>query len=451
MNLLRAGFSRVNITPMLGIFVTGYFKPRYAEGVLDELEINTLALAYGDTKVVLMSADLCGINQKLGKILTEDVCAATGLPREGVYIHTTHTHTGPAMPGRCCEEAEGALVDEYWQFLRRKFADAAVMALADLKPAKMGYGIGDAPNISFIRRFRMKDGSIKTNPGVNNPDIVAPVGEVDTRVNVVRFDREGGDTLVFVNFGDHPDVVGGNLISADWPRFLRETVEKTLYDTKCVFFNGAQGDVNHVNVHPTGGYLNDMFMDFDDVARGYGHSRYMGRVVAGGVLQAFDKVKYVDVESLKSERRTIRVPANRATAEELVQAHKINDLHNAGRDEDIPFKGMMLTTVVAEAGRMVRLENGPDFFDMELSGVAVGPVALIGIPGEPFNGVGLGLKAAEGWELVCPCCLVNGSEAYFPMRECYEEGGYEARSSSMKAGCAELIIEEGTKLLDGLR
>ena len=452
MSQLYAGFSRVNITPMLGIFVTGYFKPRYAEGILDELEINTLALSCGETKVVLMSADLCGINQGLAKILTEDICAATGLPREGVYLHTTHTHTGPAMPGRGCEEDEGsALIDEYFQSLRRKFADAAVLALADLKPAKMGYGIGDAPNISFIRRFRMKDGSIKTNPGVNNPDIVAPVGEVDTRVNVVRFDREGGDTLVFVNFGDHPDVVGGNLISADWPRFLRETVEKTLDDTKCVFFNGAQGDVNHVNVHPTGGYLNDMFMDFDDVARGYGHSRYMGRVVAGGVLQAFDKVKYVEVDSLKAQRKAIRVPSNRATAEELVEAHKINDLHNAGRDEDIPFTGMMLTTVVAEAGRMVRLENGPDFFDMELSGVAVGPVALLGIPGEPFNGVGLGLKAAEGWELVCPTCLTNGSEAYFPMRECYEEGGYEARSSSMKAGCAELIIEEGTALLNSLR
>ncbi|MBP3588126.1 MAG: hypothetical protein J6J51_03755, partial [Clostridia bacterium] len=285
MSQLFAGFSRVNITPMLGIFVTGYFKPRYAEGILDELEINTLALACGDTKAVLMSADLCGINQKLAAIITEDICAATGLPRESVYLHTTHTHTGPAMPGRGCEEDEGsALIDEYFRSLRRKFADAAVLALADLKPAKMGYGIGDAPNISFIRRFCMKDGTIKTNPGVNNPDIVAPVGEVDTRVNVVRFDREGGDTLVFVNFGYHPDVVGGNLISADWPRFLRETVEKTLDGTKCVFFNGAQGDVNHVNVHPTGGYLNDMFMDFDDVSRGYGHSRYMGRVVAGGVL-----------------------------------------------------------------------------------------------------------------------------------------------------------------------
>ena len=447
MNVLQAGFARVNVTPMLGIGMAGYFIPRKADGVLDELEINALALACGETKVVLMSIDHCGIVKEVLNPMRQHVCDVTGLPWEAVYMHSTHTHTGPFLNANPTEPLE----IEYAEFVKKRFADVAVMALADLKPAKMGYGIGDAPNISFIRRFRMKDGSIKTNPGVNNPDIVAPVGELDTRVNVVRFDREGGDTLVFVNFGDHPDVVGGNLISADWPRFLRETVEKTLDDTKCVFFNGAQGDVNHVNVHPTGGYLNDMFMDFDDVARGYGHSRYMGRVVAGGVLQAFDKVKYVDVQTLKADRKTIRIPSNRATAEELVLAHKYNDLHNAGRDADIPYKGMMLTTVVAEAGRMVRLENGPDFFDMELSGVAVGPVALIGIPGEPFNGVGLGLKAAEGWELICPCCLVNGSEAYFPMRECYEEGGYEARSSSMKAGCAEQIIEEGTQLLDGLR
>ena len=105
---------------------------------MDELEINTLALACGDTKVVLMSADLCGINQKLAQILTEDICAATGLPREGVYIHTTHTHTGPAMPGRRTEESEVKLIDEYWQTLRRKLADAAVLALAALKPARMG-------------------------------------------------------------------------------------------------------------------------------------------------------------------------------------------------------------------------------------------------------------------------------------------------------------------------
>lgn len=31
----------------------------------------------------------------------------------------------------------------------------------------------------------------------------------------------------------------------------------------------------------------------------------MGRVVAGGVLQAYDKVKYIDVDSLKCMKRSI--------------------------------------------------------------------------------------------------------------------------------------------------
>ena len=45
MNRLRVGFGRVNVMPMMGIAVHGYYKPRYAKGVLDELEINALALA----------------------------------------------------------------------------------------------------------------------------------------------------------------------------------------------------------------------------------------------------------------------------------------------------------------------------------------------------------------------------------------------------------------------
>ena len=446
MNTLQAGFSRVDVTPMLGIGMAGYYVPRLAEGVLDPLQINALALACGDTKVVFLSIDHCGIVKEVLNPMIDQVCHVTGLPREAVYIHSTHTHTGPFLNYNPTEPLE----IEYAQLVTRKFADAAKLAMEDLKPAKMGYGIGDAPNIAFVRRFRMRDGSVRTNPGVDNPDILHPIGDVDERVNVLRFDREG-DSLVLVNFGNHPDVVGGCKISADWPGFLRETVEKALDNTKCLFFNGAQGDVNHVNVHPRGGYLNDMFMDFDDVARGYKHARYMGRVVAGGVLQAFDKVKYVDVDSIRFAQKYIDVPANLPDPSQIPEAKRINDLHNAGRDAELPFSGMMLTTVVARAARMVRLENGPDRFRMPLSAIAVGPVAMFGIPGEPFTGVGRALKEAEGYELVLPTCNTNAKEGYFPMLECYEEGGYEAGSSNFKAGVAELIIDAGLKLLEDLK
>ena len=446
MNTLQAGFSRVDVTPMLGIGMAGYYVPRFADGVLDPLQINALALACGDTKVVFMSIDHCGIVKEVLNPMIDQVCHVTGLPREAVYIHSTHTHTGPFLNYNPTEPLE----IEYAQLVKRKFADAAKLAIDDLKPATMGYGIGDAPNIAFVRRFRMKDGSVRTNPGVDNPDILHPIGDVDERVNVLRFDREN-DSLVLVNFGNHPDVVGGCKISADWPGFLRQTVEKALDNTKCLFFNGAQGDVNHVNVHPRGGYLNDMFMDFDDVARGYKHARYMGRVVAGGVLQAFDKVKYVDVDSIRFAQKFIDVPANLPDPSELPEAKRINDLHIAGRDAELPYSGMMLTTVVARAARMVRLEKGPDSFRMLLSAIAIGPVAMFGIPGEPFTGVGRALKEAEGFDLVLPTCNTNAKEGYFPMLECYEEGGYEAGSSNFKAGVAELIIEAGLGLLEDLK
>ena len=447
MNTLQAGFSRVNITPMLGIGIAGYYKIRKADGVLDELEINALAVACGEDKALLISVDHCGMTKEIINPMRQSIVDVTGLPWESIYIHSTHTHTGPYMR----ENTTDPLEIEYIQTVHHKMVDAARMALDDLKPAKMGYGVGDAPNIAFVRRFRMKDGSVRTNPGVDNPEIDCPIGDVDERVNVLRFDREGAESICLVNFGNHPDVVGGNKISADWPGFTRRTVEKVLDNTLCIFFNGAQGDVNHVNVHPRGGYLNDMFMDFDDVARGYKHSQYLGRVVTGGVLQAWDKVKYVDVDKISCAEKFMEVPANLPDPAELPEAHRINDLHNAGKDSELPYTGMMLTTVVARAARMVRLENGPDSFRMPLSGLAIGPVAFVGIPGEPFTGVGRGIKEAEGWGLVLPTCNTNAKEGYFPMLECYEQGGYEAGSSKFKAGVAELIIEEGKAMLEGLK
>ena len=449
MSQLMAGFARVNVTPPLGIPVHGYYKPRFAKGVLDELEINALALSCGEDAVVVLSMDHCGIKQELTDHFGKLVSDATGLPVEAILIHQTHTHTGPSL--NASNEAESELVGEYVRFLERKFADAAVMALADRKKAKMAYAVGTAPNIAFVRRFHMKDGSIRTNPGVDNPDILAPIGDVDERVNVLRFDREEGENLVLVNFGDHPDTVGGELISADWPGFTRRTLEKTLDNTLCIFCNGAQGDVNHVNVHPKPGDLNDMFMDFDDVSRGYGHARHMGRVVAGAVLQVYDKAAYVDVDAIRFGRKTIRVPSQMPKPEDMPEAHRINDLHNAGKDDELPYKGMLLTTVVAEAARMVRLEHGPDSFPMQLSAVAIGNVALAGIPGEPFTGIGRGIKEAPGWDLVLPMCLTNGCEGYFPMKEAYDEGGYEARSSNFEAGVAEQIVENSVQLLSSLR
>ncbi len=450
-NNLQVGYARAVVTPPMGIQIAGYYKERIADGVLDDLYVLATAIKSNDKTVLFMSIDHCGLQKAYVERFKKAITERTGVPAEAIFMSATHTHTGPKFGERGVPISNDPIEINYVNMVERKFADVAQFAIEDLKPAKMGMGQGLAPNVAFVRRFRMKDGTAKTNPGVNNPDILAPIGDVDERVVVLRFDRENAETVVLVHFANHPDVVGGNKISGDWPALTRTFVEKALDNTKCIFFNGAQGDVNHVNVHPKAGDFNDMFNDFDGCSRGYGHARYIARVVTGAVLQVYDKVAYVDVDSIKYSMNIVDIPANKATKEQLVLAHKYNDLHNAGKDDEIPYKAMMLTTVVAEAARMVRLENAEDFFHLPFGAIAIGNVAFFGIPGEPFTGIGRGLKTSEGWDYVLPCCLTNGSEGYYPMKDSYDEGGYEARSSGFKAGTAELIIEKGLEILEDLR
>lgn len=451
----KVGFARITANPPMGIRIAGYYVDRRASGILDDLEFNALALKQGEKTSLLIVLDNVGIKQQFAKDICVAISNATGVSIEGICFSQTHSHTAPdviAFNERFgSNDYDESIRERYNKELVLKACEVARLALLDLKPARMGYGVGVAPNVAFVRRFRMKDGSVRTNPGVNNPDIVAPIGDVDERVNVIRFDRENAETIVYVNFANHPDTVGGTKISADWPGFARRTVEKVLDNVKCIFFNGAQGDVNHVNVSPKGGFFNDMSVDFDDVARGYGHTRYIGRVIAAGVLQAFDKVKYVDNPSLDYQKRVIKVPSNKPEPKDVPNAIKINEMHLAGKDNELPYTGMMLTTIVAEAGRMVRLKDGPDFFEMTLSGVKIGPVGIIGIPGEPFTGIGRALKETEGYEMICPTCATCGYEGYFPMKDAYDEGGYEARCSNFASCVAEIIITEGKELLSSLK
>ena len=73
MNELYAGFARVNITPMMGIGLRGNYRIRLADEVLDDLEINALAIGCGDTKVVFFTLDLCRIGRDIIKDLKQHI------------------------------------------------------------------------------------------------------------------------------------------------------------------------------------------------------------------------------------------------------------------------------------------------------------------------------------------------------------------------------------------
>ncbi len=452
MNDLKVGYAEVNIDPPLGIGVSGYYVPRYAKGIIDSLTASCAALTAGGDTLLLISVDVCGIDRCLILKYCEAIEKATGIDRNNIFMSATHTHTGGLIMPTNAFEADKEVIARYSEFVGERLVDAAVMALASVKPARMGFIVGHAPNrVAYIRRYKMKDGSTMTCPPVDDPNIDYPIGTLDQRVNVLRFDREGAETLVLVNYGLHADTINGEMLSPDWPVWMKKTLDKALDGVKCIFFNGAEGDVGSTNVHPCGGDMNDTEISFDNEMKSPGMARFVGRALAGTVLQVYDKAEYVDVDCLKAIHMDIKIPANLPTAEELVRAREYKELHDSGRDDLIPYTAMELTTVVAEALRMCAMENGPEYFELPLIGVRIGDIAMVGIPGEPFTDIGVGIKEAEGWSMIMPCSLTNGNEGYFPVSSAYDEGGYEARTSPYKAGVAEAIVDGAKQLLEKLK
>ncbi|MEA4824352.1 MAG: hypothetical protein VB111_09605 [Clostridiaceae bacterium] len=438
--MLQAGFSRIDITPPLGTYMQGYYSARRADGILDPLTASCIAFRDGEGNAALVfSLDLIGIEQKEADVARKTISDIAGVPADAVFLACTHTHTGPCMSTKLFPHNP-----VYNGYCFARLGSCGRAALDDLAPASLLTASGRAEGISFIRRFRMDDGTIRTNPGWKNARVRTPIGTPDETLRLVRIVREGRPEIVIVNFQVHPDVIGGTKWSADFPGFVRKTVEGALPGVHAVYFNGAQGDTNHIDISRSPADADAKTFPVS----GYAHSRYMGQVIAAGALAVYGTAQPLEgPDRVTFAVRDLETPANLPDPGQVPRARELVALHEAGRDDLIPETGMGVTTLVAEAYKMVRLAEAGDTLKLHMSAVTAGNLAFAGFPGEPFTDIGRGVRDASPYPVTLACCLTNGSEGYLPMYPAFAEGGYEARSSAFCPGVAEELVAGQAKLL----
>ncbi len=176
----------------------------------------------------------------------------------------------------------------------------------------------------------------------------------------------------------------------------------------------------------------------------------MGRIIAGAVLSVYSITEEVKTDKISYASAKVMLPSHQEN-DRLDEAGNIYNLYIAGRTSELPFKEMELTTAVAEASRIIKLEHGPDAFDFYLSAIRVGDLVFAGIGGEPFTEIGNRICENSPFENTVLCCLTNSPGGYIPTRSAYDEGGYEAKSSSLKPGSDDIIVEGMTKLLNEIK
>ena len=428
--MIKAGFSRVDVTPPLGTYLSGYFKDRYAKGMIDPIYLNAIAFSDGNDTAVMIIADFLGIREAYATPIRKRIADSTGVKMENIIISSLHQHTSICLRSDPSGK-NNVLEDEtYLDVLYRKFCDVAKMAIDDMSEATLGLAEKEAlEQIAFIRRFRMKDGSSKTNVS-RSPDMLHPIGEPDNTVRLLRFVREGKNDIALVNFSTHPDTVGGELYSADWPGYTRTYVEADHEGVSCILVNGVQGDSNHIHYTK------------DSVGRGGPHARYMGRVIADTVNVIWDKTKKCEIDKLSASVDFVYHITNTRGAEFYdVCVEKLK----AYKDGEIPASELDFVGGPGGANRIVRMRTDPLFRKIPVSVISIGNICFVGFGGEPFSHYATAVREALPEKYIVAVCCANGYEGYLPTKEAYEEGGYEASSSpfqpTLEEDCVNLAIE----------
>ena len=123
MKLLHVGYSKVNINPMLGIGLYGYFVPRYAKGFLDDLEAHGIVINLDNTRIAMISVDLCELFEVQINTYRTAIEEATGIPAQNLFISCTHTHTGPLVEESDAFEADPEPIQRYAEFVGERLVD----------------------------------------------------------------------------------------------------------------------------------------------------------------------------------------------------------------------------------------------------------------------------------------------------------------------------------------
>ncbi len=436
----KAGFSRVDITPPTGGSIPGYFRKRIADGVLDPLVVECVAFSWKGETGLVFAVDNIHVGEKLRLKANAVIERELGIPAPRQFINSTHTHTGGETQVRTHHTPEeAAKARAYAKQLVAGIVASAKAACADLAPSSLAVGSTQCRGVSFIRRFRMKDGSARTNPKSGDKNIVEPLGEPDESLQLLRIKRTGAPDIAIINFGTHPDTVGGTRISADWPAFVRSTFENGIGGgVKCLMLNGAQGDVNHRDRNPAAGRKKLPKVKVRE---------YMGRRIAGAAMGIWDICEDVEAGPVKGGIDRMKVPVKMPSEDEK----KWIALFDAGRKDEIPLGRMEILTLTKPYSFARRFKNGPKFIEMPVSALSVGKsIAFAGFPGEPFVKIALDVKAASPFRMTMAACLVNGSRGYLPSTDAFAQGGYEVLSSRFDKSVGDRLVETQLKQLNRL-
>jgi hypothetical protein len=374
-----------------------------ATGTLDPLTISAIALDSGQRTLVILSADILGVDRGI----VEEIEQLSGIESGWLAVCASHTHSGPAGIARQVRSDPASVIDAE---LRQRFietcADVATIAMISMVDADVTFGTARVKGVSANRN--------------------AEIGPFDPSVRVLKArDRKRKPIATLVHFACHPTILpaSSNLISADFPGAIRRSLRSDKHGF-VLFVNAAAGDVSTrftrksqdaIEVQRVGAEIASAVERVEMFAR---------RVEPGlGLVETTVELAPRNPEEVCSIIEDARSQLAGVNVDELGP--------NERRIAETRLQGIEILERLAES-----LSDQP--LIVSIPKWRVGGLELMGIPGELF--ASLGELCTEGDDQLLILGYTNGYYGYFADRAAYDDGLYEALASPFAPGASEAMV-----------
>ena len=429
--VLKVGYAMENVTPDYPVGLGGYSDApsRVHTGVLDPVYAICIAATYGDEAVLTLVMDNCSAPANFTSSAATMISKATGVKEENIIITATHTHSAPSLTGG------GANNTRYAGDLMAYLVVAAQNAMADLAPATISTGVKEIEGLNFDRNYIMSDGKYETK--TEDLTYAEHCTVSDSRMMLVKFDREEKKDILLVNWQAHPDHAhqnGYTMMSADYPGALRNYVmEET--EMHCAFIPGASG-----NQVPGSKIQSEK--------HGLKMNQY-GKKLGEHAVEALEDLKQVGAEGISVTRKVVDTEVDHSLdhlAGKAAEAYRVFEQQGL---EAGNAKALEYGINGAYHARAIRdRKNMGATLPLTLYAWRIGDVGFISGMYEMFSDASLYIRENSSFENVMIC---QGNNSYVASEWAFEHGTYEAITGYYAKGTAEKLAQEFVSLLETVK
>ena len=432
-----AGFSRKDITPLESVPMSGFGDDdkRMSKGRLEKLTTTCIAVSDEEGNVILFyTSDLQG--SRNAPEARKAIAEATGIPIDHILMTGTHTHS--SVSASETKQQKYKSVRDFLERYHQQCIAAANEAIADLKPAKMYWTTADCTGYNFVKHYKTDLGeSVGDNYGNwAEGKIVAHQTEANHIMYVLKFERETDKDIYMVNWRAHATLTGSNPggsghsveLSADFPAPLRDKIEAEL-DCYAAYYQGEAGNINCRSRIAEENLITNYIEQGEQVAE-----RMIEAVKQGMTPVAYGPIKTIQSTYTGKVNHTKDYLVTKA--QEILRFWQSSEGTTSLANEMGREYGF---SSVYECEMLVPRASLPQTRDSEIHATKIGDFAIVHLPHELFDTLGMKIREASPTEYLMVFGYSNEYNNYIPSQEAFNYGCYEADVAVYEPGEGEKL------------